>query len=127
MSAMRGDNNTVFGLARFSWDDFDRLPATLKQVLNYGFFDMGTTYVVDRLNEGDSPQDLAAELNQIDAAKARDMARQAYGPAHPQAKAAGGALQGVERSVSPPSSEGGERFSLRGLIAKQDMRQTGGR
>jgi hypothetical protein len=119
---MRGDNNTVFGIARFSWDDFDRLPAKLKQVLNYGFFDMGTTYVVERLNEGENPQDLAIELSQIDGRKARDMAREAYGLAHPQAKAASGALPGVERAVTPPPPEDGERFSLRGLIAKQDMR-----
>jgi len=121
---MRGDNNTVFGVARFSWDDFDRLPATLKQALNYGFFDMGTTYVVERLNEGENPQALADELSQIDGRKARDMAREAYGPAHPQAKAAGAALPGVERTVAPGASEEGERFSLRGLIAKQDMRRT---
>ncbi len=124
---MSGDNNTVFGVARFSWDDFDRLPARLKQVLNYGFFDMGTTYVVERLNEGESPQDLALELSQIDGNKARDMAREAYGPAHPQAKAAGSALPGAERTIAPPSPEDGERFSLRGLIAKQDMRRTGRR
>ena len=124
---MHGDNNTVFGVACFSWDDFDRLPATLKQALNYGFFDMGTTYVVERLNEGENPQALADELSQIDGRKARDMAREAYGPAHPQAKAAGAALPGVERTIAPAASEEGERFSLRGLIAKQDMRRTGRR
>lgn len=124
---MHGDNNTVFGVARFSWDDFDRLPATLKQALNHGFFDMGTTYVVERLNEGENPQALADELSQIDGRKARDMAREAYGPAHPQAKAAGAALPGVERTIAPAASEEGERFSLRGLIAKQDMRRTGRR
>ena len=124
---MSGDNNTVFGVARFSWDDFDRLPAALKQALNYGFFDMGTTYVIDRLNEGENPQDLATELSQIDGRKARDMAREAYGPAHPQAKAAGAALPGAERTVGPAAPEEGERFSLRGLIAKQDMRRTGRR
>jgi hypothetical protein len=114
-----GDNNTVFGIARFSWDDFDRLPARLKQVLNYGFFDMGTTYVVDRLNEGENPGDLAAELSQIDAAKAKQKAWEAYGPTHPQAKAAG--LPGVERRLEQ-APQAGDSLSLRGQIAKRDMR-----
>ena len=119
---MGGDNNTVFGIARNTWDDFDRLPASLKQALNYGFFDMGTTYVVGRLNEGENPLAVAEELDQIDSAKAAQMAREAYGWSHPQARSAGGPLPGAETKPAPAAPEEGERFSLRGLIAKQDMR-----
>jgi hypothetical protein len=83
---MSGDNNTVYGAARFSWSEFDRLPRPLKEVLNYSAFDMGTDFIVERLNEGENPQDLAAELERRDVANARAEARVTYGPRHPQAR-----------------------------------------
>jgi hypothetical protein len=86
---MSGDNNTVYGLARFSWSDFDRLPARLRQVLNYSVFDMGTDFIVGQLNEGANPVDLAVELEHIDAVNARRLALEAYGPRYPAPLAAG--------------------------------------
>jgi hypothetical protein len=98
---MSGDNNTVYGLARFSWAEFDRLPAHLKQVLNYGVFDMGTDYIVGRLNEGEDPRDLAAELETLDASQATRKARETYGPAHPQAKPPRRAPPRADNVLSP--------------------------
>jgi hypothetical protein len=80
---MSGDNNTVFGQGRFSWREFDALPARLRQVLNDSAFDMGADWIVRQLDEGVSPLDLAAELELLDAATRERAARQAYGPGYP--------------------------------------------
>lgn len=83
---MTGDNNTVYGLARFSWSDFDRLPPPLRHVLNYSVFDMGTDFIVGQLTEGANPFDLAAELELLDAHNASRLALAAYGPRYPAPK-----------------------------------------
>jgi hypothetical protein len=80
---MSADNNTVYGLARFSWAAFDRLPPPLRQVLNYSVFDMGTDFIVGQLSEGANPFDLAAELELLDANNAARLALSAYGPRYP--------------------------------------------
>jgi hypothetical protein len=80
---MLGDNNTVYGVARFSWSDFDRLPPPLKRVLNYSAFDMGTDFIVGQLNEGANPFDLAVELEHLDHANAARLALKTYGPHYP--------------------------------------------
>jgi hypothetical protein len=83
---MSADNNTVYGLARFSWADFDCLPAPLRRVLNYSAFDMGTDFIVGQLSEGANPYDLAAELELLDVHNATRLALSAYGPSYPTAR-----------------------------------------
>jgi hypothetical protein len=80
---MSGHNNPHHGLARFSWGEFDRLPAQLRWVLNYSVFEMGTDYIVELLNEGVPPADLAVELEQLDARTSVRAALETYGPRHP--------------------------------------------
>jgi hypothetical protein len=80
---MVGDNNTVYGVARFSWSEFDQLPPPLRRVLNYSAFDMGTDFIIGQLREGANPYDLAAELEHLDAANTARLALKAYGPRYP--------------------------------------------
>jgi hypothetical protein len=122
---MSGDNNTVYGVASFSWAEFDRLPAGLKQILNYGVFDMGTDYIVGRLNEGENPLDLAAELQSLDQSKAIEKARETYGPSHPQARAAGGARPEADRPRRGGTASSDEAQALLRLVARDDLARAG--
>ena len=83
---MSADNNTVYGLARFSWAEFDRLPSPLRWVLNYSAFDMGTDFIVGQLSECANPYDLAAELELLDANNSARLAIKSYGPRYPAPK-----------------------------------------
>jgi hypothetical protein len=68
----------------FRWEEFDRLPRILRDLMNYSPVNVGTGYVYQQLLDGSSVESVARAAVARWRKYAQRQALALYGPTHPQ-------------------------------------------